>query len=80
LFKYPRINAKPISFLDKHCVERFMIEVKEKDNYWLYVAGLVLAVIAVVVAIRGNEHGKYESSAKAIAEDSANSAYKNSKL
>ena len=57
-----------------------MNEVKDKDNYWLYVAGLVLAVIAVVVTIRGGEHDKYESSAKAIAEDSANSAYKNSKL
>ncbi len=57
-----------------------MNEVKEKDNYWLYVGGLVLIIIAVVVTIRGSEHGKYESSAKAIAEDAANSAYKNSKL
>ena len=57
-----------------------MNEVKEKDNYWLYVGGLVLVIIAVVVTIRGSEHGKYESSAKAIAEDAANPAYKNSKL
>jgi len=45
---------------------------QEKDNFWLYVVGLVLAV----VVIKSNEHGKYESSAKAIAEDAANSAYR----
>ena len=57
-----------------------MREVNEKDNYWLYVGGLVLVIIAVVVTIKGSEHGKYESTKKAIAEDSSNSAYRNSKL
>ena len=49
---------------------------QEKDYFWYYVAGLVLAVVITVVVIKSNEHGKYESSAKAIAEDSANSAYR----
>jgi hypothetical protein len=53
-----------------------MSEIKEKDNFWLYVAGLVLAVIATVVVIKGGEHDKYVSAAKAIAEDSSNSAYR----
>lgn len=53
-----------------------MSETKEKDNFWLIVAGVVIATIAVMMTIRGSEHGKYETSAKAIAEDSANSAYR----
>ncbi|WP_019868495.1 hypothetical protein [Methylovulum miyakonense] len=53
-----------------------MNEVKEKDNFWFIVGGIVAAAIAVMVTIKGSEHGKYESTAKAIAEDSANaSAY-----
>lgn len=58
----------------------FMSEAKEKDNFWLYVGGLVLAIVAVVVMIKSSEHDKYESTKKAIAEDSSNSAYRNSKL
>ena len=57
-----------------------MNEVQEKDYFWIYVAGLVLAIIALVVTIKSSEHGKFESTAKAIAEDPANSAYRNSKL
>lgn len=57
-----------------------MNETQEKDHFWLYVGGLVLAVIALVVTIKSNEHGKFESTAKAIAEDPANSAYRNNKL
>ena len=57
-----------------------MNEAQEKDYFWIYVAGLVLAVIALVVTIKGSEHGKFESTAQAIAEDPANSAYRNSKL
>jgi len=54
-----------------------MSEVKEeKDYFWFYIAGLVLAVIVVLVMVKGSEHEKYATSAKAIAEDSANSAYK----
>ncbi len=54
-----------------------MSDVQEKDNFWIYVAGLVLAVIATVVMIKSSEHDKFESTAKAIAEDASNSAYRN---
>jgi len=46
-----------------------MSEVKEKDNFWLYVGGIILAAVALVVTIKSSEHGKYESASKAIAED-----------
>lgn len=54
-----------------------MSDVQEKDNFWIYVAGLVLAVIVTVVLIKSSEHDKFESTAKAIAEDASNSAYRN---
>lgn len=54
-----------------------MSDTQEKDNFWIYVAGLVLVIIAVVVTVKSSEHGKYESTAKAIAENPANSAYRN---
>ncbi|MGR9114895.1 MAG: hypothetical protein ACU85E_03960 [Gammaproteobacteria bacterium] len=57
-----------------------MNEAQEKDYFWYYIAGVVFAAIALVVTIKSNEHGKFESTAKAIAEDPANSAYRNSKL
>lgn len=54
-----------------------MSEVKEeKDYFWFYIGGLVLAVIVVLVMVKGSEHDKYATAAKAIAEDSSNSAYK----
>lgn len=53
-----------------------MSDIQEKDNFWPYVAGLVLAVIVTVLLIKSSEHDKYESSAKAIAEDASNSAYR----
>ena len=53
-----------------------MSEVQEKDNFWLLVAGVVLAVVVTVVLVKGSEHDKYESTAKAIAEDASNSAYR----
>lgn len=53
-----------------------MSEVQEKDNFWLIVAGVVLAVVVTVVLVKGSEHDKYESAAKAIAEDASNSAYR----
>jgi hypothetical protein len=48
-----------------------MSETQEKDYFWLYVGGIILAAIALVVTIKGSEHGKYESASKAIAEDSS---------
>jgi hypothetical protein len=40
------------------------------------VIGAVLSVIVTVVLIKSSEHDKFESTAKAIAEDPANSAYR----
>ncbi len=51
-------------------------DVQEKDNFWLWVGGAVLAVVVTVVVIKSSEHDKFETSAKAILEDPANSAYK----
>lgn len=48
----------------------------EKDYFWFYIGGLVFAVIAVLVMVKGSEHDKYATAAKAIAEDSSNSSYK----
>lgn len=45
--------------------------VQEKDNFWIWVGGAVLAVVVTVVLIKSNEHGKYETASKAIAEDSS---------
>jgi len=53
-----------------------MSEAQEKDNFWPIVIGAVLSVIVTVVLIKNSEHDKYESTAKAIAEDPANSAYR----
>ena len=50
---------------------------QEKDNFILYVilAGAVAA--GAVFMVKSSEHDKYATSAAAIAEDSANSAYRN---
>lgn len=53
---------------------------QEKDYFWFYVGGVVATLVIVLLMVKNNEHGKYESTAKAIAEDSSNSAYRNSKL
>ena len=53
---------------------------QEKDYFWFYVGGLVATLVIVLLMVKSNEHGKYASTAKAIAEDSSNSAYRNSKL
>lgn len=54
-----------------------MSEVRqEKDLFWVYVGGLVVAVIVSLALVKGSEHDKYATAAKAIAEDSHNSAYK----
>ncbi|MEI6145704.1 MAG: hypothetical protein WCP66_04720 [Methylococcales bacterium] len=51
-------------------------ETQEKDNFWLIIGGVVAAVVLTVVLIKGNEHGKYETTAKAIAEDAGYVAHK----
>ncbi len=53
-----------------------MNEAQEKDYFWFYVGGLVVAVIVVLLMVKGSEHEKYATAAKAIAEDSSNSSYK----
>ncbi|MGZ5050142.1 MAG: hypothetical protein ACXWF8_09035 [Methylobacter sp.] len=53
-----------------------MSEAQENDNFWPWVIGAVLAVIVTVVMVKSSEHDKYESTARAIAEDPANSAYR----
>lgn len=53
-----------------------MSEAQEKDNFWIYVAGIIVAAIIVIVMVKGSEHDKYVTAAKAIAEDSNNSSYK----
>lgn len=52
------------------------VQEQEKDYFWFYIGGLVVAVIVVLLMVKGSEHDKYATAAKAIAEDSANSAYK----
>jgi hypothetical protein len=49
---------------------------QEKDNFWLYIGGVIIAVIVTLVMVKGSEHDKYATAAKAIAEDSSNSSYK----
>ena len=49
---------------------------QEKDNFWLYIGGVVVAVVIVLFMVKGSEHEKYATAQKAIAEDAANSAYR----
>lgn len=49
---------------------------QEKDFFWFYIAGLVCAVIIVLMIVRGGEHEKYQTARAAIAEDPANAAYR----
>ena len=49
---------------------------QERDLFWVYVGGLVLAVIVTLLMVKGSEHDKYETASRAIAEDASNSAYK----
>lgn len=51
---------------------------QEKDYFWAYIGAIIVAVAAVLWMVKSSEHGKYVTAAKAIAEDTANSAYKHS--
>lgn len=54
---------------------------EENDNkIWIITAVVVVALAGALYAVRSGEHGKYESSAKAIGESKDFSAYKNSPL
>lgn len=51
---------------------------QERDYFWVYIGGVILTVVVVLWMVKSSEHDKYATAAKAIAEDSANSAYKHS--
>ena len=57
-----------------------MVEETEKDNFWLYIAGLVITLVVVLMVVRGGEHDKYAAAEAAIAEDASNASYRNNKL
>ena len=48
----------------------------EKDNFWIYIGGLIVAVAVIIVMVKGSEHDKYATAAKAIAEEPAQAAYR----
>lgn len=49
---------------------------QEKDYFWFYIIGVVLAVGVALYVVKSSEHDKYATAQRAIAEDSTNSAYK----
>ncbi|MGZ8216236.1 hypothetical protein [Methylomagnum sp.] len=53
---------------------------QEKDNFWLYIGGVIVAVVIVLVMVKGSEHEKFATAQKAISEDSANSAYRSTNV
>lgn len=49
---------------------------QEKDNFWLYIGGVIVAVIVVLYMVKSSEHEKYATATKAISEDASQSAYR----
>lgn len=49
---------------------------QEKDNFWIYIVGLIAAVAITLYMVKSSEHEKYATAAKAIAEEPAQSAYR----
>ncbi len=49
--------------------------VEEKDNFWLYIGGVVVAAIVTIMMVWGSEHDKYVKQTQLEKEDSTNSAY-----
>lgn len=49
---------------------------KEKDYFWFYIGGIIIAVAITLMMVKASEHEKYATAAKAIAEDSTNSSYR----
>ena len=49
---------------------------KEKDNFWLYIGAVIVVAIGVLFTVKNSEHEKYATAQKAIAEDSSQSAYR----
>ncbi len=54
-----------------------MSETKEKDNFWMYIAALVVFFAGTMYMVKSSEHEKYKKAEQLIAEDASNSAYKN---
>jgi bacteriorhodopsin len=52
-----------------------MMETQEKDYFWFYVGGVILAAIIVLGIVKSSEHDKYEMATKAVAADPSQSAY-----
>lgn len=57
-----------------------MSEVREKDNFVLYVVMAGVVAAGAVYMVKSSEHDKYAAAARAISEDSSNSAYRNDVL
>lgn len=57
-----------------------MSEVQTKDNFWVYIAVAVVVFAGAIYMVKNSEHDKYATAAKAISEDSSNSAYRNDAL
>lgn len=49
---------------------------QQKDYFWVYIGGVVLIATSVLFMVKSSEHDKYATASKAIAEDSSNSAYR----
>ncbi len=49
---------------------------KEKDYFWHIIAAVVIAVAVTMWMVKKSEHGKYKTSAEAIAKDPAMSSYR----
>ncbi len=53
-----------------------MSEPKEKDNFWMYIAALVVFFAGAIYMVKSSEHEKYQKAEQLIKEDASNSAYK----
>jgi predicted membrane channel-forming protein YqfA (hemolysin III family) len=49
---------------------------QEKDNFWIYIVGVIIAAAVVLYMVKSSEHEKYATAAKAISEDASQSAYR----
>jgi hypothetical protein len=49
---------------------------EEKDNFWFIVGGIIVTAVIIVVLIKSSEHGKYVTTANAIAESANYVAHK----
>lgn len=57
-----------------------MNEVKEKDNFWLYIGIAVVVFAGAIFMVKNAGHQNYAAASKAITEDASNSSYRNDVL